>query len=161
MKERDFVNAQCEEEVKLERHSPAFGPNLLPGMYSTPNIAVPKPRSEDLRMVANQSAGEFSQNTMVDKIKTKGARMDSLLVFLPILLAFVRAHPGNEFVLWKSNVKSAFRLIPMHLLWQIKQVVTANMPTMNNAHGGTTNKTLWQRYIDWMACFSSSSSLCA
>ncbi|KAF9007758.1 hypothetical protein BDZ89DRAFT_965477, partial [Hymenopellis radicata] len=156
--ERDFVNNQCEEEVELKRHSPAFGPDLLPGMYSTPNIAVPKPHSEDLRMVANQSAGDFSQNTMIDKTKTRGARMDSLLVFIPILLAFVRAHPGNEFVLWKSDVKAAFRLIPMHPLWQIKQVVTAYMPTRSEAHGGITNKTLWKRYVDWMACFGSSGS---
>ncbi|KAF9036010.1 hypothetical protein BDZ89DRAFT_889960, partial [Hymenopellis radicata] len=156
--ERDFVNAQCEEEVELKRHSPVFGPDLLPGMYSTPNIAVPKPHSDDLRMVANQSAGEFSQNTMVDKSKTRGARMDSLLIFIPILLAFVRTHPGKEFVLWKSDVKAAFRLIPMHPLWQIKQVVTANMPTTGEAHGSVTNKTLWQRYVDWMACFGNSGS---
>lgn len=86
-RERDFVNDQCELEASLGRHSPAFGPELLPGMYSTPVITVPKPHSNDLRLVANQSAGDFCQNNMVDKSQTKGNRLDSLLVFLPLLLA--------------------------------------------------------------------------
>ncbi|KAH7869334.1 uncharacterized protein C8R40DRAFT_1059791, partial [Lentinula edodes] len=66
-KERNFVNSQSELEAELGRHSQPFGPDLLPGMYSTPVIAVPKPHSEDLHLVAHQSAGEFCQNNMVDK----------------------------------------------------------------------------------------------
>ncbi|THU75614.1 hypothetical protein K435DRAFT_706793, partial [Dendrothele bispora CBS 962.96] len=76
--EQEFINNQCEAEVEAQRHSPAFGPDLLPGMYSTPNIAVPKPRSEALRLVANQSAGEYCQNNMIDRDQTRGARMDTL-----------------------------------------------------------------------------------
>ncbi|KAF8987129.1 hypothetical protein BDZ89DRAFT_886479, partial [Hymenopellis radicata] len=56
-KESEFVAAQCEEEAEKSQHSLAFGPDLLPGMYSTPIIAVPKPHSDDLRLIANQSAG--------------------------------------------------------------------------------------------------------
>ncbi|KAF8829980.1 hypothetical protein HHX47_DHR2000183 [Lentinula edodes] len=58
-KERNFVNSQSELEAELGRNSQPFGPDLLPRMYSTPIIAVPKPHSEDLRLVAHQSAGEF------------------------------------------------------------------------------------------------------
>ncbi|KAF9020514.1 hypothetical protein BDZ89DRAFT_958231 [Hymenopellis radicata] len=141
--ERHFILTQCEEEVAAGHHSPAFGPDLLPGMYSTPNIAVPKPHSTDLRLVANQSAGEFCQNNMVDKSQTKGACLDSLLVFIPLLLAFVKLNPGKQFLLWKSDVAGAFRVIPMHPLWQIKQI------------GDTST---WLRYVDWRACFGSSAS---
>ncbi|KAJ3859605.1 hypothetical protein EV359DRAFT_3971, partial [Lentinula novae-zelandiae] len=38
-KEQDFVNTQRE----LEAQSQPFGTDLLPGMHSTPAIAVPKP----------------------------------------------------------------------------------------------------------------------
>ncbi|KIK60806.1 hypothetical protein GYMLUDRAFT_243974 [Collybiopsis luxurians FD-317 M1] len=107
-KEKNFVDEQCEKEIALGRHSPAFGPDLLPGMYSTPVIAVPKPRSEKLHLVAHQSAGLFCQNNMVDKSQTKGARMDNLRTFIPLLLAFSRANPGKELVLWKSDVANAF-----------------------------------------------------
>ncbi|KAF9023867.1 hypothetical protein BDZ89DRAFT_893314, partial [Hymenopellis radicata] len=76
--EQQFISDQCNDEVEKGQHSPAFGPDLLPGMYSTPNIAIPKPHSDDLRLVANQSAGDFCQNNMVSKSETKGARLDSL-----------------------------------------------------------------------------------
>ncbi|KAJ3848193.1 hypothetical protein EV368DRAFT_13312, partial [Lentinula lateritia] len=77
-KERNFINSQSEPGAHLGRHSQPFGPDLLPEMYSTPVIAVPKPQSEDLRLVAHQSAGEFYQNNTVDKSQTKGNWLDSL-----------------------------------------------------------------------------------
>ncbi|KAF9022426.1 hypothetical protein BDZ89DRAFT_956632 [Hymenopellis radicata] len=139
-KERDFVLSQCNEEAQKGQHSPSFGPDLLPGMYTTPNIAVPKPHSDDLRLVANQSAGQFCQNNMVHKAETKGARLDSLLVFIPLLLFFTQLHPGKRFLLWKSDVAGAFRNIPIHPLWQIKQ------------------KSTWLRFVDWRACFGNCGS---
>ncbi|KAF8903253.1 hypothetical protein CPB85DRAFT_1438403 [Mucidula mucida] len=155
--EQQFILTQCEEEVANGHHSPAFGPDLLPGMYSTPNIAVPKPHSEDLRLVANQSAGEYCQNNMIDKSQTKGARLDSLLVFIPLILMFVKLHPGKRFLLWKSDVAGAFRVIPMHPLWQIKQIVTANILSMAEG-GGKGESATWLRYVDWRACFGSRAS---
>ncbi|KAF9039505.1 hypothetical protein BDZ89DRAFT_1214432 [Hymenopellis radicata] len=150
--ESQFIAAQCIEEVDKGQHSPAFGPHLLPGMYSTPNIAVPKPHSDDLRLVANQSAGEYCQNNMVDKSQTKGARLDSLLVFIPLLLMFSSLHPGKRLLLWKADVMGAFRTIPVHPLWQLKQVVTSMVGESK------TDKTAWLRYVDWRACFGSRAS---
>ncbi|KAJ3764924.1 hypothetical protein FB446DRAFT_698473, partial [Lentinula raphanica] len=78
-REREFINDQCADEANLGRHSPPFGPDLLPGMYSTPVFAVPKAQSKDsLRLVAHQSAGPFCQNNMVNRALTKGNRLDSL-----------------------------------------------------------------------------------
>ncbi len=54
-------------EIEKKRFSPPFGPDLLPGMYSTPVLAVPKPHSDKLRLVSHQSCGIFSQNSMIDK----------------------------------------------------------------------------------------------
>ncbi|KAJ6603641.1 hypothetical protein B0H10DRAFT_1822465, partial [Mycena sp. CBHHK59/15] len=77
-REREFLEHQSREEEQLQRHSPAFGSELLPGMYSTPVLAVPKPRSDKLRLCSHMSAGEFCQNNMMDKSETKGARLDTL-----------------------------------------------------------------------------------
>ncbi|KAJ7019487.1 hypothetical protein C8F04DRAFT_874840, partial [Mycena alexandri] len=77
-RERDFINSQRDVEIEKGRFSCTFGPDLLPGMYSTPILAVPKPHSDDLRLVSHQSCGPFAPNTMVDKAKTKGPRMDTM-----------------------------------------------------------------------------------
>ncbi|KIY61907.1 hypothetical protein CYLTODRAFT_315577, partial [Cylindrobasidium torrendii FP15055 ss-10] len=76
--ESEFVNAQRDIEIQAGRFSPSFGPDLLPGMYSTPVFAVPKPSSAKFRLVSHHSAGVFCQNAMVDRTETGGPRMDTL-----------------------------------------------------------------------------------
>ncbi|KAJ3850664.1 hypothetical protein EV368DRAFT_7776, partial [Lentinula lateritia] len=76
--ERNFINSQRDIEYSKGRFSRTFGPDLLPGMYSTPVMAVPKPHSDDLHLVSNQSAGDFSQNSMVDRDWCKGQHMDTM-----------------------------------------------------------------------------------
>ncbi|KAJ7460789.1 hypothetical protein FB451DRAFT_1044837, partial [Mycena latifolia] len=77
-REHDFINNQRDVEVAKGRFSRTFGPDLLPGMYSTPILAIPKPHSDDLRLVSHQSCSPFAPNTMVDKAKTKGPQMDTM-----------------------------------------------------------------------------------
>ncbi len=55
--EQKFICRYWDEEIAAERFSEPFGPDLLPGMYSTPVHAVPKPHSDDFHMVSNMSAG--------------------------------------------------------------------------------------------------------
>ena len=63
--EASFLRSQIDIELSKERFSPPFGTDLLPGMYSMPIHAVPKPHSTDLHMVADHSAGQFSLNSMI------------------------------------------------------------------------------------------------
>jgi hypothetical protein len=121
-------------------------------MYSTPILAVPKPHSDDLRLVSHQSYGPFAPNTMVDKAKTKGARMDTMQQFIPALLRFRRANPDAELVVWKSDVSEAFRLTSVHKLAQIKQIATSNLPTKLESHAGESNGPV-QRNVDWCSTF--------
>ena len=44
--EAAFLQDQIDKEVKLGHYSQLFGPDLLPGMYSMPIHAVPKPGSK-------------------------------------------------------------------------------------------------------------------
>src|ERR1700761_4463692 len=89
-RERSFISSQRDVETGKGRFSLTFGLELLPGMYSTPVIVIPKPRSDDLRLVSHQSYGEFAQNSMVDGPQMKGPRMDTMQQFLPALLLFRR-----------------------------------------------------------------------
>jgi hypothetical protein len=156
-REQTFINEQILEEEREGRCSTNFGPNLLPGMYSTPVLAVPKPHSEKLRLVNHMSAGKFSQNSMTDKQETKGARLDTLHNFMAALLQFRKEHPGVRLVAWKSDIKGAFRLLPLHPLWQVKQIITTNYPTRAQSEAGVSCGTL-QRRVDWRCCFGSCGS---
>ncbi|KAJ3751962.1 hypothetical protein EV360DRAFT_89206 [Lentinula raphanica] len=155
--EQTFINTQRDTEQDKHRFSHSFGPDLLPGMYSTPVIAVPKPRSSDLRLVSNQSAGEFSQNSMVDPVAIKGPRMDTMKEFIPALLRYRRENPHQKLVMWKSDVSEAYRLVPMHPLWQIKQVVTSNLPTKDEVKEGQRVDEI-KRSVDWCATFGNRAS---
>ncbi|KAI0082949.1 hypothetical protein BDY19DRAFT_216431 [Irpex rosettiformis] len=118
-----FIAEYAEQEEKLGRYSVPFGPDLLPGMYSMPIHAVPKPNSDKLRLVNNHSATEYSLNDMILK-EDVGMRQDNVLDLGANLLHFRSQFPDSPVWLFKSDVTNAYRLLPMHPLWQIKQVVT-------------------------------------
>ena len=58
-READFLRSQRDLEFQADRYSVGFGKDLLPGMYSTPIHAIPKPRSEKLRLVNDHSTGPY------------------------------------------------------------------------------------------------------
>ncbi|KAJ3927314.1 MAG: hypothetical protein NXY57DRAFT_857597, partial [Lentinula lateritia] len=70
--EQTFLNHQRNIEIEKGRFSPTFGPDLLPGMFSNPILAVPEPNSSDLQLVSHQSAGQYCLNSMIDRMQTKG-----------------------------------------------------------------------------------------
>ena len=42
----EFISSQIDTEVKKGQYFEDFGPDLLPGMYSSPIHAMPKPGTE-------------------------------------------------------------------------------------------------------------------
>ncbi|KAJ2972091.1 hypothetical protein NUW54_g12347 [Trametes sanguinea] len=90
-----------------------------------PIHAVPKPHSDKLRFINNHSAGSFSLNSMIDK-RCVGMRPDNVQDLAHNLLLFRREHGDRPVNLFKSDVANAYRILPMHPLWQLKQVVTIN-----------------------------------
>ena len=121
-KKADFLRAQRDIEVAKGRFSPPFKPDLLPGMYCMPIYAVPKPRSDNLWLVTDQSYGKFSLNSMIDHDKVTGFPLDNMAHFGRMLMDLERKEPGVEKVVWKSDVAEAYRILPMHPRWQVKQV---------------------------------------
>ena len=156
-KEQDFVSQYAREEFELGHYSQDFGPDLLPGMYATPVFAIPKPHSDNLRLVNHLSAGKYAQNLMMDRSETCGARLDTLHNFMAALLKHKKENPSKKLIVWKSDVKGAFRLIPVHPLWQIKQITTTNIPTQEQIDKGVDIGPL-HRHVDWRCCFGSCGS---
>jgi hypothetical protein len=120
----DFICAQRDKEIEAGRFSESFGPDLLPGMYSMPIHVVPKPHSSDFRLVTNHSAGLFSLNSMIKKEDIAGYPLDNMTQLGEMLLRKRKQFPDEELVLFKSDISEAYRHLPMHPLWQIKQVNT-------------------------------------
>jgi hypothetical protein len=123
-REAGFLRDQRDVEVAAGRYSEGFGSELLPGMYSTPVHTVPKPQSEKLRLVNDHSAGPFSLNSMILREDVVGAQMDSVSNLVAALLRYRKTHPVTPLVMFKSDVSAAYRRLPLHPLWQIKQIVT-------------------------------------
>jgi hypothetical protein len=154
----DFVREQRDVEIQLGQFSPSFGPDLLPGMYSMPIGVVPKPHSNKLRMVVDQSAEPFSLNSMIPK-HDGSIQLDNLRD-LGRILRNVRKRFGNtELVVFKSDVSRAYRLLPVHPLWQIRQIITIDgQRHVNrcNHFGNRAAGRVWGCFIGlvlWIAIF--------
>jgi len=137
-----FFREQLSHELERGRYSPSLGSTLLPGMYSMPVYAVPKPGSTDLRLVNDHSAGPYSLNAMIDHSLVTGYPLDNLHQLGHMLLDLRALTPGLDLVVWKSDIAEAYRMCPMHPFWQIKQAVHID----------------GEFYIDRANCFGSSAS---
>ena len=142
VRQADFIRDQCLKERHKGYFSRSFGTDLLPGMYSMPIHAVPKPNSEDLRLVTDHSAGPFSLNSMIDHSEVTGYPLDNMRHLGEMLLDVRRSVGDVPMTLWKSDIADAYRLLPMSPFWQIKQINTVD----------------GQRYVDRHMAFGSSAS---
>jgi hypothetical protein len=75
-------------------------------------------------MVVDHSAGSPSLNDMIDHDIIAGTKMDGMRSLDASLLEFQEHHPNVKLVIFKSDISMAYRRMPMHPLWQLKQVVT-------------------------------------
>jgi hypothetical protein len=121
-KKAEFLRSQRDTELAKDRFSAPLTHGLLPGMYCMPIYAVPKPHSTDFRLVTDQSFGKFSLNSMIKHEKVTGFPLDNMVHFGEMLMDLEKREPGVEKVAWKSDVAEAYRILPMHPRWQIKQV---------------------------------------
>src|SRR5882724_12988904 len=92
-------------------------------MYSMPIGVIPKPCSTDFHLVMDHSAGEFALNNYIAK-SDSSIRLDSLQDFGTALRAVIACDGHTSVWLFKSDVSAAYRRIPMHPLWQLKQINT-------------------------------------
>jgi hypothetical protein len=136
-----FLKEQCLKEHQKGYYSPSFGSKLLPGMYSMPIHAVPKPHSTDLRLITDHSVDPLSLNSMIDHSCVTGFPLDNVC-HLGEMLLDIRCSIGNvPLSLWKSDIADTYHLLPMSPL-QIKQIITVD----------------GQQYVDCNLAFRSSGS---
>ena len=119
----EFLLNQIKHEQNLGRMSKAFEGNLLPGMYCMPHYVVLKPHASGLRLVNDLSAGSFSLNSMVDRQYITGFPLNNLSHLGDIRLWKYKENPLISLVVWKSDIAEAYRICPVHELWQMKQVI--------------------------------------
>jgi hypothetical protein len=157
--EAEFLRAQKDIEVAAGRYSESFGKALLPGMYSTPIHAVPKPRSIKLKLINDHSAGTFSLNSMIAREVIAGSRLDTVSDLVKALLRDRQNHGRRRLVLFKSDVSMAYRRLILHPLWQIKQVVTIDGDrhvdhcTTFGGRGSARAFTSFMGLVIWIAIF--------
>ncbi|KZW01960.1 DNA/RNA polymerase [Exidia glandulosa HHB12029] len=120
----EFLREHCKAEMKAGRFSRSFGTELLPGMYSSPIGVVPKGDTGKLRLVVDQTAGDYSLNSMIPRNQCGYTKLDDIQTLGEALLAYRELHPNDELVMFKSDVQDAYRLLPMDPMWQIKQIIT-------------------------------------
>jgi hypothetical protein len=125
-KHATFLHDQCLKEHLKGYYSPSFGSELLPGMYSMPIHAIPKPHSVDLRLVTDHSAGPYSLNSMIDHSQVTGFPLDNVFYLGEMLLDLRRSIGKTSLTLWKSDIADAYRLLSMSPFWQLKQVITVD-----------------------------------
>jgi hypothetical protein len=126
-------------------------------MHASPVHAVPKPHSDKLRMVIDQSAGPFFPNSMIKREDIRGFPLDNMTHLGEGLLRRHQTRPNQSWVLYKSDVADAYRLLPMHPLWQIKQIVTIDGECdidRNNCFGGRGSPGIYISFnglVTWIA----------
>lgn len=150
------IRQQCEDEMKLGRWSKSFGDRLLPGMHSSPINAVPKSTPGKFRIIVDQSRGPHALNSRIPKSQVK-VQLDNVHDLGKELIAVRKKYPNRKLCLFKSDVKSAYRQLPMHPLWQIKQAIPVDgqyhidrCNTIGNRGGGWN----WDSFIscvNWIA----------
>jgi len=158
-READFLRSQRDTELGEQRYSEGFGLDLYPGMYSTPIHSAPKPRSDKLRLINDHSAGVYSLNSMIARDDVMGARMDTISDLGAALLRFRQTHPETKLVMFKSDVSAAYRRLPLHPLWQIKQIATidgvrhVDRCTSFGGRGSCRSYTAFMGLVLWIAIY--------
>jgi hypothetical protein len=157
--EAEFLRNQRDVELAANRYSKSFGRDLLPGMYSTPIHAIPKPRSIKLRLINDHSAGEYSLNSMIARDDIAGCRLDTVSDLITALLRHRQKYGRRQLILFKSDVSMAYRRLVLHPLWQIKQIVTfdgerhVDRCTSFGGRGSARSFTSFMGLVIWIAVF--------
>ena len=155
--EAAFLQDQIDKEVELGRYSAPFGPDLLAGMYSMPIHALPQPGSKKFRLVTDHSAGQFALNNMISQEDIAGVTLDNVQDLGDALRYLRQQEPDLDLILWKADVSEAYRHMPMHPLWQIKQVVSFHSKRYVdrcNVFGGRASQQIWHAFmslVTWIA----------
>ena len=152
-----FYEKECQKEYDAGRYSDAF-PSLLPGMACMPTYVIE--RRGKMQLITDQTCVHdltMGLNSLVDK-EDRAVPLCNLQQFGYTLRDMKATSNGRDIVIFKCDVKGAYRLIPMHPLWQMLQA--ARLPdgsfviNRNNTFGGGASGRCWwclMSLILWVA----------
>ena len=101
-------------------------------------------------MVTDLSAGKYSLNSIIHRDDIIGYPLDNLQQLGEFLLSMHHQSPDSSCVLYKSDITEAYRLLPVHPYWQIKQVnhIGGSLHIdRNNAFGGCASGCSWIAFV--------------
>ena len=152
-----FIHEQRDYEIWLGCFSLSFGPDLLPGMTAIPIGVVPKPHSNKLRLVVDQSSGDHSPNGFIPR-QDVAVPLNNLHDLSAILHNVHTLHGMNiRLVLFKSDISQAYRRLPLCFLWQLFQIITIDRVCHVNRNNNFRNRGaggLWGAFMGvvlWIA----------
>jgi hypothetical protein len=96
---------------------------------------------------------------MIAKDDIAGVTLDNVQDLGDAIREYKRYHPFDELVIWKADVSEAYRHMPMHPLWQIKQVVSfegERRIDRANVFGGRASQRIFHAFMSlviWLAVF--------
>jgi hypothetical protein len=153
-----FMREQRDLEITLGRFSPSFA-TLQPGMTCVPLWVVPKRDSDNLRLIVDHSAGNYSPNSYIPG--SEGCvHLDNLHQLGTALIKVRQERGANvKLVLFKSDISQAYRRLPVHYLWQLHQIVRIDDDLhvdRNNNFGNRGAGRVWFSFFSlvlWIAVF--------
>ena len=111
---------------------------------------MPKPHTDKFRLVVDHSTGDYSPNLYISP-DDASVHLDTLHVLGKALTRVRNQHGFNvPLVLFKTDVLQAYRRLPMHPLWQLRQVVTIqgyHHVDNNNNFGNRGAGRLWVTFF--------------
>ncbi|KAG6328278.1 hypothetical protein ID866_10812 [Astraeus odoratus] len=128
-------------------------------MYSMPIHAVPKPGTGNFHLVTDHSAGQYTLNNMITRDDVSGVTLDNIHDLGNALHLYQHHNPTHSLILWKADVSEAYHLMPMHPLWQIKQIVSVGSQQWVdhcNVFGGHASQCIWHAFMSlvlWIVIF--------
>ena len=117
-KDPDWVDSYRDSEMAAGRWSAGFA-SLDAAMVVSPLGLVERKRTSKLRLTTDQTASGL--NDSIDRASAR-VRYDNLRDLGAHVRLMAKLHPGLPLVAFKSDVKGCFPCLPMHPLWQLKQV---------------------------------------
>jgi hypothetical protein len=115
-----------------------------------PIHAVPKPGTSKFRLVTDHSAGQYSLNSMISRDDIAGVMLNNIEHLGSGLRHYRQTHFGGNLQLWKADISEAYRHMPMHPLWQVKQIVTFDgncFVDRRNVFGGHASQRIYHAFM--------------
>jgi hypothetical protein len=116
----DSIRAFQDREIEAGRWSHPV-PRLVPGMKVSPLFVIwqhAKPR-----VITDHSASGLNDGIPREEAKVK---YDDMRAFGGCLHRALLDNPGKRLTLFKSDIASAFLNLPVHPIWQLRQIVSVD-----------------------------------